>query len=127
MRGPKPAELADIARITARQWRQYESSGSRTNPILTGLRFLKVFENESVRTYAQAAEIIGVSRERVYQMTALVTKLPAEIKDILAGAKDPAVLQYFTERRLRPLTIMPTDEDKMERFREMLAEVEDSA
>ena len=52
----------------------------------------------------------------VYQMTALVTKLPSEIRDFLAGAKDPAVLQYFTERRLRPLTIMPSDEDKIARF-----------
>ncbi|MFA7463023.1 MAG: hypothetical protein WCY59_07770 [Anaerovoracaceae bacterium] len=127
MRGPKPAELADIARITARQWRQYETRLKLSNPVLTGLRFLQVFENKSVRTYAQAAEILGVSRERVYQMTALVTKLPAEIRDFLAGANDHAVLQHFTERRLRPLTIMPTDEEKIERFREMLAEVEYSA
>ena len=53
--------------------------------------------------------------------------LPAEIRDFLAGANDHAVLQHFTERRLRPLTIMPSDEEKIERFREMLAGVEYSA
>jgi hypothetical protein len=51
MHGQKPAELADVARITARQWRQYETRLNLSNSILTGLRFLKVFENESVRTY----------------------------------------------------------------------------
>jgi hypothetical protein len=45
-------------------------------------RGLRVFEDESVRTYAQAAEIIGVSRERVYQLTSLVTKLSPQIVQV---------------------------------------------
>lgn len=70
-----------------RQWERYQKSLMRDNPIQTGLRYLQVFQDESVQTYAQAAKILGVSRERVYQLTALVTKLPAKIKDYLAGSK----------------------------------------
>jgi len=114
--------LAHIARITTREWAQYETGLKRDNPILKGLRWLRVFEDESVRTYAQAAEIIGVSRERVYQLTSLVTKLPSRIKDFLAGTDDPAVLRFFTERRLRPLTMIPDGEMQMAQFAELLSE-----
>jgi hypothetical protein len=124
MRGKKPRELANIARITARQWAQHERDLDRDNPILKGLRWLRVFENESVRTYAQAAEIIGVSRERVYQLTSLVTKLPPQIKDFLAGTEDPTLLRFFTERRLRPLTLISDGESQMAQFAELLAEAQ---
>ena len=113
--------MAHFARITARQWAQYEHGLKRDNPILKGLRWLRVFEDESVRTYAQAAEIIGVSRERVYQLTSLVTKLPPRIKDFLAGTEDSAVLRFFTERRLRPLTMVSDGEAQMTQFAELLA------
>ena len=109
-------ELAAIAKITARQWHQYQNGRSRENPILKGLQYLAGFEDESVRTYAQAAEILGVSRERVYQLTALVTKLPPQIKDFLSGTEDPAVLRFFTERRLRPLTMISDGEVQIADF-----------
>jgi hypothetical protein len=114
--------LAHIARITTRQRAQYECALKRDNPILKGLRWLRVFEDESVRTYAQAAEIIGVSRERVYQLTSLVTRLAPEIKDFLAGTKDPDLLRFFTERRLRPLTMLSDAEAQMAQFAKRLAE-----
>ena len=47
VRGDKPRELGDIAKIIARQWRQYENGKHRENPILKGLPFLSVFEDES--------------------------------------------------------------------------------
>ena len=124
-RGKKPQELAHIARITSRQWAQHECALKRDNPILKGLRWLRVFEDESVRTYAQAAEIIGVSRERVYQLTALVTKLSPRIKDFLASNEDPSVLRFFTERRLRPLTMIPDGEAQMAQFAQLLAAAKD--
>ena len=74
------------------------------------------------RTYAQAAEILGVSRERVYQLTALVTKLPPQIKDFLASTEDPAVLRFFSERRLRPLTMLTDRAAQMAQFAELVAE-----
>ena len=117
--------MAHIARITTRQWAQYECALKRDNPILKGLRWLRVFEDESVRTYAQAAEIIGVSRERVYQLTSLVTKLPPRIKGFLAGTEDPDLLRFFTERRLRPLTMVSDTEAQMSQFAELLAEAKD--
>ena len=114
--------MAAIAKITARQWRRYQNGRHRDNPILKGLQCLSAFEDESVRTYAQAAEVLGVSRERVYQLTSLVTKLPPEIRDFQAGTEDPVLLRFFTERRLRPLTMIPDGEAQMAQFDALLAE-----
>ncbi|MFH1970585.1 MAG: hypothetical protein ABIJ53_09745 [Verrucomicrobiota bacterium] len=88
---------------------------------------MRLFENESIRTYAQAAEIVGVCRGRVFQLVSLVTRLPKEITDFLAANKDPVIRGYFSERRLRPLTLMEYDEQKIKRFRAMLAKVASDA
>lgn len=62
-----------------------------------------------------------MSRERVYQLTSLVTKLPPRIKDFLAGTEDQAVVRFFTERRLRPLTMVSDGDAQMAQFAELLA------
>jgi hypothetical protein len=124
VRGWKPKELASVAKISARCWQQYENHCKRENPILKGLRFLRIFEQESVKTYAEAAEILGCSRQRVYQVVSLVTKLPGQIKDFLVANEDPYILRHFTERRLRPLMRLASDADKLTHFAGMLAQAQ---
>lgn len=121
VRGRKPKGLAQISKISARRWEQYENHCKRENPILKGLRFLRVFEQDSVQTYAQAADVLGISRQRLYQLIWLVTKLPQDVKDYLVANEDPIVFRYFTERRLRPLTKLASDAEKCGQFRTMLA------
>jgi hypothetical protein len=116
VRGQKPEELAHLARVTTRQWRKYVRRQDWENPILKGLRFLQVFEQPTVTTYADAARVLGVSRQRVYQLTSLIRKLPDEIRSTLLETNDPATQGYFTERRLRPLARLGTDEEKTARF-----------
>ena len=124
MRGEKPLEIADIDSITARQWKMYQNHLHRQSPILTGLRYLKVFEQESVTSYAKAAAVLGVSRIRVYQLVSLVTKLPKEITSYLVQRNDvPSIRRYFTERRLRPLVMQSCKEEQMATFKEMLKRV----
>jgi len=96
---------------------------NRNNPVLQGLQWLRLFENESVNTYAQAAEIIGVCRGRVWQLVSLVTRLPKEITDFLVANKDPYIRAHFSERRLRPLTLLEFNEEKVKQFQKMLMEV----
>ncbi|MFC1560883.1 hypothetical protein ACFL4V_00230 [Candidatus Latescibacterota bacterium] len=52
-------------------------------------------------------------------MIALVERLPQEITDSFSDMADPKSISYFTERKLRPLTLIKSDEEKIERFREM--------
>jgi hypothetical protein len=113
--------LAQISKVTQRRWHRYERDQERENPILAGMRCRRAFEDESVNTYAQAAEIVGVSRQRVYQMVSLVTKLPDGVKDFLLRNDDPVLSRFFTERRLRPVTHVVGDDAQMACFRELLA------
>ncbi|MBN2448956.1 MAG: hypothetical protein JXR77_01120 [Lentisphaeria bacterium] len=115
--------MAGIAKVSQRRWHQYERDQERESPILTGLRYLRLFEQESVTTYARAASILGVSRQRVYQLVSLVTRIPTPIMDYLVSNEDPAIDRFFTERRLRPLTVLPGDEAKYSLFVSMLGEI----
>jgi hypothetical protein len=65
IRGPLPKELAAKSRVTKRRWKQYEDHIARENPISKGMRYLRVFENETVNSYAEAAVILETSRQRV--------------------------------------------------------------
>ena len=73
-----------------------------------------------MNTYAQAAEILGVSRQRVYQMVSLATSLPQEITDFMLNNQDPALGRSLTERRLRPLTAIAGEDEQLALFRQML-------
>jgi hypothetical protein len=52
-------------------------------------------------------------------MVALHNRLPAPITDYLINTDAPEILKYFTERRLRPLTLLASDDDKLRKFDEM--------
>ncbi len=78
--------------------------------MLVQRRYARIRREGITRRRVSGLRMSWIVPDQPVLLTALVTKLPAEIKDILAGTKDPVVLQYFTERRLRPLTIMPIDE-----------------
>lgn len=53
-------------------------------------------------------------------MVSLYNRLPVRITDYLMNTDEPKILKYFTERRLRPLTLMTSDDDeKINRFNEM--------
>lgn len=52
-------------------------------------------------------------------MVALYRRLPAQITDYLMNTHDSEILKYFTERRLRPLTLLESDNDKLRKFNAM--------
>lgn len=54
-------------------------------------------------------------------MLALCNRLPEQITDYLLNTDKPGILKHFTERRLRPLTLMASDDEKINRFNEMIA------
>ena len=121
VRGEKPGELAHLARINSRAWARFEADAKLENPIHKARAFLDVFDRDGASTYAEVAKILGVSPPRVHQLISLQTSLPSEITDFIAQTTDPTVLRHFTERRLRPLTKLPSDEDKLRTFEDMLS------
>jgi hypothetical protein len=65
-------------------------------------------------------ELCQSTKARVCQMIALCRRLPSAITDYLLDTDDPETLEFFTERRLRHLTLMATDDDMITRFKEMI-------
>ncbi len=52
-------------------------------------------------------------------MIALYKRLPPEITEYLINTDEPEILKHFTERKLRPLTLLASNEDKIKKFYEM--------
>ena len=52
-------------------------------------------------------------------MIAILKKLPQEIKDYFMNNNESLDLSYFTERKLRPLTLLKSDKVKIDMFREI--------
>jgi len=52
-------------------------------------------------------------------MIALCRRLPPEITEYLINTDESEILKHFTERKLRPLTLLASDEDKIKKFYEM--------
>ena len=52
-------------------------------------------------------------------MVTLFNRLSARITNYLMNTDEPEILKHFTEKRLRPLTLMETDDDKIRKFAEM--------
>ena len=120
-KGLKPASFHTDKVITKRGWtRSLRQKQKPSNAVLTGFRFVEHLNDNPNTTYDVLAIEAGVTKARVCQMIALCKRLPSEITDYLMNTDDPETLKFFTERRLRPLTLMATDDDKITRFKEMV-------
>ena len=90
------------------------------NPINVGFRFVQYLKDHSDSTYDDLSGMFGISKARVCQMIALYNRLPARITDYLMNTDEPEILKHFTERRLRPLTLLASDGEKLKKFDEMI-------
>ena len=90
------------------------------NPIKISFQFVQYLKDHPDSTYDDLAGIVSVSKARICQMVSLYNKLPTPITDYLMNTDEPEILRYFTERRLRPLTFITSDEDKLKKFEEMI-------
>jgi len=66
--------------------------------------------------YRDVAKKFNVTKARGCQMIALVKKLPPEIISYVIENEKAG---YFTERKIRSLTLMKSDDAKTEVFRKM--------
>jgi len=90
-----------------------------TNPVRIGFEFVEYLNKNPNATYDDLSVDAGITKARVCQMIALCKRLPPEITDYLINTDEPEILKHFTERRLRPLTLLVSDEDKIKKFYEM--------
>ncbi|MGA1867710.1 MAG: hypothetical protein ACMUJM_04090 [bacterium] len=119
-KGQKKESIPKEKIFTQREWRHYLNQAIRKNPIIEGYKYFECLQESPDSTYSAVAEKFNISKARVCQMIALVIRLPREIIDFIVDKNDPQFLSHFTERKLRPLTLLEFDEEKVDRFKEMV-------
>jgi hypothetical protein len=80
-------------------------------------------ESNPNATYKDLSDSFDITKARVCQMIALCKRLPIEITNFLMNTDKPELLRYFTERRLRPLALLSSDDDKIYKFNKMKNEL----
>ena len=118
--GKKPSGFSKNTAITERDWQSTLSKNNRENPIKEGQKYLDYLNSSPDYKYRDGASFFGVSVGRVSQMIALIKKLPQEILDYFLRGDVSDDIQYLTERKLRPLTLLVFDDMKVEKFLQML-------
>ncbi len=120
--GQKSETLMKFKNINKRTVKHYKFIEGLTNPIVEALKYQECFERKGVSTKAEVGEILGVSRARVVQYLNLL-KLPNPIIDfMLENHENKRICQFFTERRLRPLTQIEDKIQCLEKFHILLDE-----
>lgn len=89
------------------------------NPVLEGQRYLNLHLSGDYPTYETIAKKFGVSRARICQMIALAKNLPDEITGLFSDSKYLTRLHHITERKLRPLTLMKSNSEKIKAFEKL--------
>jgi hypothetical protein len=80
---------------------------------------MEFLEQNPGLTYKNVADEFNITKARVCQMIAILKKLPQEIKDYFMNNNESLDPSYFTERKLRPLTLLKSDKVKIDMFREI--------
>ena len=94
-----------------------------TSPLLEARRYAAILERDPfVKTQADLARELGVSRVRITQVMSLLRLAPA-IQDQLLRLADQTALRFFSENRLRPLTQIEDPARQLEEFQKLLAQV----
>ncbi len=75
-------------------------------------------------TASEVAGHFGLSRAMVSYHLSLLRRLPPDFVEWLEGNEDPAVLSFFTERRLRPVCRIANTDEQVKRLREMMEEMD---
>ena len=85
------------------------------HPIRQAMRWEQMMAADSALTQSQLALKEGVSRARICQLMRMLS-LPAEIKTVLAGLRDPSVLSLLNERRMRDIAELPDEQSQLMAF-----------
>lgn len=90
-------------------------------PILEAKRYERLLSDPFINSQADVARELGITRARVSQIMGLL-KLPEEIQKVLLEFNDQRTIRFFSERRLRPLLMIPEPAKQVREFNRMLEE-----
>jgi len=107
------------------RWEQPLAEPERvyTSPLREAKRYASILQHDPVvKTQADLAREMGVSRVRVTQVMSLL-RLAPEVQEQLLGLEDQRAIRFFRERRLRPLVQINDPKQQVQEFQKLLAQV----
>jgi len=94
-----------------------------TSPLLEARRYASLLQRDPfVKTQADLAREMGVSRVRITQVMSLL-RLAPEVQEQLLRLTDQQAIRFFSENRLRPLTQINDPQRQLEEFQKLLAQI----
>ena len=120
----RPTRRGGIGRRVVFQWTPPPVVPERiyTSPLLETRRYANILQSDPfVKTQADLAREMGVSRVRITQVLSLL-RLAPEIQEQLLRLTDQRAIRFFSENRLRPLTQIDDSARQLEAFQKLLAE-----
>ena len=100
-----------------------EPAQSCTSPLIEARRYSGLLRNDPfVKSQADLAREMGVSRVRITQVMNLL-KLAPEVQEQLLRLEDEKAVRFFSERRLRPLIRFEDQKRQVHEFQKMLGQV----
>ena len=107
--GKAPYGISTDKRITRRLLKELRPVKCKPNPIKTALRYQQIYNNAASQSMEKVAQEFGVTRVRIHQMLNLL-KLDQRIIDYIANITEPRQSNYWTERRLREIALLPMEQ-----------------
>lgn len=96
-----------------------------TSPLLEAKRYDHIIKSDHfVKTQADLAKEMGVSRVRITQVMNLL-KLVPDIQECLLCLEDQKTIRFFSERRLRPLVQIEDPKLQAREFQKMLGQIQE--
>ena len=116
--GKAPYGISTDKRITRRLLKEHRPVICKPNPITIALKYQRIYNEEAYQSMEKVAQEFGVSRVRIHQMLNLL-KLDQRIIDYIRNITNPRQNNFWTERRLRQIAILPI-EKQYEKFQKIL-------
>lgn len=118
---PKPKSLPE-GTVDQRAWRQYQSYLSRVRPVARAEFYKRLMEREGLKTTRAIARVTGEDHSRIARVLKIL-ELPEPVLQYLRSHDSPAVVGFFTEKKLRELTELGEPRRIWQEFQRMLREL----
>jgi hypothetical protein len=97
--GGKPDALKAVGSIHQKVWDQYQNHLERATPLDRARYYARQMEARHLRSTAALERLLGLPSLRAWRALRLL-QLPEPIQQFLDEHRTPAVVRYFTERKL---------------------------